>query len=33
MKMIDTNRIALDIKFSLTSNPALSESIQINVEK
>ena len=30
---IDTNRIALDIKFSLTSNPALSESIQINVEK
>ena len=30
---IDTNRIALDIKFSLISNPALSESIQINVEK
>ena len=30
---IDTNRIALDIKFSLASNPALSESIQINVEK
>ena len=30
---IDTNRVALDIKFSLVSNPALSESIQINVEK
>jgi len=30
---IDTNRVALDIKFSLASNPALSESIQINVEK
>lgn len=30
---IDTNRVALDIKFSLASNAALSESIQINVEK
>jgi phage baseplate assembly protein W len=30
---IDTNRVALDIKFSLASNPALSESVQINVEK
>ncbi len=30
---IDTNRVSLDIKFSLVSNPALSESIQINVEK
>ena len=30
---IDTNRVSLDIKFSLASNPALSESIQINVEK
>ena len=30
---IDTNKVALDIKFSLASNPALSESIQINVEK
>lgn len=28
---IDNNRIALDIKFSLVSNPNLSESIQINV--
>jgi phage baseplate assembly protein W len=28
---IDNNKIALDIKFSLTSNPNLSESIQINV--
>lgn len=30
---IDTNRVSLDIKFSLTSNPSLSESVQINVEK
>jgi phage baseplate assembly protein W len=30
---IDTNKVTLDIKFSLVSNPALSESIQINVEK
>lgn len=30
---IDMNRVSLDIKFSLVSNPALSESIQINVEK
>ena len=30
---IDTNRVSLDIKFSLASNPSLSESIQINVEK
>ncbi len=30
---IDTNTVSLDIKFSLVSNPALSESIQINVEK
>ena len=29
----DNNRIALDIKFSLTSNPNLMESVQINVEK
>jgi len=28
---IDNNRIALDIKFSLLSNPNLSETIQINV--
>lgn len=28
---IDMNRIALDIKFSLASNPSLTESIQINV--
>ena len=28
---IDNNRIALDIKFSLASNPNLSETIQINV--
>ncbi len=28
---IDNNRISLDIKFSLTSNPNLSESVQINV--
>jgi phage baseplate assembly protein W len=27
----DNNRIALDIKFSLTSNPNLMESVQINV--
>jgi phage baseplate assembly protein W len=27
----DNNRIALDIKFSLTSNPNLTESVQINV--
>jgi phage baseplate assembly protein W len=30
---IDTNKVSLDIKFSLTSNPSLSESVQINVEK
>lgn len=30
---IDTNRVSLDIKFSLISNPSLSEAIQINVEK
>lgn len=30
---IDVNTVSLDIKFSLTSNPTLSESIQINVEK
>jgi phage baseplate assembly protein W len=30
---IDANRVSLDIKFSLVSNPTLSESIQINVEK
>lgn len=30
-KDIDTNKIALDIKFSLVSNPNLSESIQINI--
>ena len=30
---IDTNKIALDIKFSLVSNPNLSESIQINITK
>ncbi len=28
---IDTNKITLDIKFSLISNPNLSESIQINI--
>jgi len=28
---IDNNRIALDIKFSLVSNPNLSESVQITV--
>ena len=28
---IDNNRIALDIKFSLISNPNLTETIQINV--
>lgn len=28
---IDNNRIALDIKFSLLSNPNLSDSVQINV--
>ena len=28
---IDNHRIALDIKFSLISNPNLSESVQINV--
>lgn len=28
---IDTNKIVLDIKFSLVSNPNLSESIQINI--
>ncbi len=30
---IDTNRITLEIKFSLVSNPNLSESVQINIEK
>ena len=30
---IDTNTITLDIKFSLVSNPNLSESIQINITK
>jgi phage baseplate assembly protein W len=30
---IDNNRISLDIKFSLASNPNLLESVQINVEK
>ena len=30
-KDIDTNKIVLDIKFSLVSNPNLSESIQINI--
>jgi len=30
---IDTNKISLDIKFSLKSNTSLSESVQINVEK
>lgn len=30
---IDVNTVSLDIKFSLASNPTLSESIQINVEK
>jgi phage baseplate assembly protein W len=30
---IDNNRIFLDIKFSLASNPNLLESVQINVEK
>lgn len=29
---IDTNKVALDVKFSLQSNPSLSESVQINVE-
>jgi phage baseplate assembly protein W len=28
---IDTNRISLDIKFALSSNPSLTESVQINV--
>lgn len=28
---IDTNRISLDIQFSLASNPNLKESVQINV--
>jgi phage baseplate assembly protein W len=28
---IDNNRIGLDIKFALTSNPNLTESVQINV--
>jgi phage baseplate assembly protein W len=28
---IDNNRIALDIKFSLISNPNLTETIQVNV--
>ena len=30
---IDTNKIILDVKFSLESNPSLSESVQINVKK
>ena len=30
---IDTNKVSLDIKFSLQSNPSLSDSVQINVEK
>jgi phage baseplate assembly protein W len=30
-KDIDANKIILDIKFSLVSNPNLSESIQINI--
>ncbi len=30
---IDMNTISLDIKFSLESNPSLSESVQINVKK
>ncbi len=30
---IDTNKITLDIKFSLISNPNLSESIQINITR
>jgi phage baseplate assembly protein W len=28
---IDANRISLDIKFALSSNPSLTESVQINV--
>ena len=28
---IDMNRISLDIKFALASNPSLTESVQINV--
>lgn len=28
---IDTNRISLDIQFALSSNPNLTESVQINV--
>jgi phage baseplate assembly protein W len=28
---IDTNKISLDIKFALASNPSLTESVQINV--
>lgn len=28
---IDTNRISLDIQFSLASNPSLTESVQINI--
>jgi len=28
---IDTNRISLDIQFSLASNPNLTESVQINI--
>ena len=30
---IDANRIALDIKFSLVSNPNLLESVQINITR
>jgi phage baseplate assembly protein W len=30
---IDANKIALEIKFSLVSNPNLSESIQINITR
>jgi phage baseplate assembly protein W len=28
---IDTNRISLDIQFSLASNPNLTESVQVNI--
>jgi phage baseplate assembly protein W len=28
---IDTNRILLDIQFSLASNPNLTESVQVNI--
>lgn len=29
---IDTNRISLDIKFSLSSNPSLTEQITLNIQ-